>query len=156
MKKHSAPFAVAGPIFSAFSLSIAATSADEMRLDAATGLKAPIIDLAKDFEKASGHRIILLFYTADAAEQKFLADSDATFLLPTQTHIRDAEKTASRRAVSRMRSLAPSPVSPQRRTKPNRIFPSRKSSRLRCSPRHASPSQPPHAVQLSMYIHESY
>ncbi len=91
-QKHFAPFAAAGLIFSAFAFTVTPVSAEEMRLYAAAGLKAPVIDLARDFEKASGHKIILVFDTAGAAEQKFLADSGATFLLTTQTRIRDAEK----------------------------------------------------------------
>lgn len=70
-----------------------AASAEEMRLYAAGALKGPLIDAAKDFEKASGNKVALVFDTAGAAEQKFLADSSATFLLTTQARIREAEKS---------------------------------------------------------------
>ena len=70
-----------------------AAAAEEMRLYAAAALKGPLSDVAKDFEKASGNKVALVFDTAGAAEQKFLADSSATFLLTTQARIRDAEKS---------------------------------------------------------------
>jgi molybdate transport system substrate-binding protein len=68
-------------------------SAAELRLYAAAGVKAPIIELAAEFEKASGHRIVPVLDTAGAAEQRFLADSGATFLITTKGRIGDAEKT---------------------------------------------------------------
>ena len=77
-----------------------AAAAEEMRLYAAAALKGPMSDMAKDFEKASGHKVALVFDTAGAAEQKFLADSSATFLLTTQTRIRDAEKNGTLKAGS--------------------------------------------------------
>ncbi|MHB9098425.1 MAG: molybdate ABC transporter substrate-binding protein [Syntrophales bacterium] len=67
--------------------------AAELRLYAAAGAKAPIIELAAEFEKASGHRIVPVFDTAGAAEQRFLADSGATFLITTKSRISNAEKT---------------------------------------------------------------
>ena len=93
MKKHVLLFAAA-------TLALCGTVsavADEMRLYAAAALKAPVIDLAKDFEKFSGYKIALVFDTAGAAEQKFLADSGATFLLTSQGRIRDAEKNGKLR-----------------------------------------------------------
>ncbi|MHB8909948.1 MAG: molybdate ABC transporter substrate-binding protein [Syntrophales bacterium] len=70
-------------------------SADELRLYAAAGAKAPIIELSAEFEKASGHRIVPVFDTAGAAEKRFLADSGATFLITTKTRIADAEKAGT-------------------------------------------------------------
>jgi molybdate transport system substrate-binding protein len=67
--------------------------AEELCLYAAAGVKAPLIELAAEFEKGSGHRIAPIFDTAGAAEQRFLADSDATFLITTKTRISDAGKT---------------------------------------------------------------
>jgi molybdate transport system substrate-binding protein len=67
--------------------------AEELRLYAAAGVKAPLIELAAEFEKASGHRIAPVFDTAGAAEQRFLADSGSTFLITTKIRISDAEKT---------------------------------------------------------------
>lgn len=93
MKKYSCQPISRGFCAAALAMSIGVASADEMRLYAAAGLKAPVIDLAQDYEKASGHKITLVFDTAGAAEQKFLADPGAMFLLTSQTRIRDAEKS---------------------------------------------------------------
>jgi molybdate transport system substrate-binding protein len=65
--------------------------AADLRLYAAAGVKTPLIELAADFEKASGLRIVPVFDTAGAAEQRFLADNGATFLITTKTRIREAE-----------------------------------------------------------------
>jgi molybdate transport system substrate-binding protein len=67
-------------------------SAAELRLYAAAGVKALIIELAAEFEKASGHSIVPMFDTAGAAEKRFLADGDATFLITSTIRISDAER----------------------------------------------------------------
>lgn len=67
--------------------------ADEFRMYAAAGVKAPLIELAVDFEKLSGHRIALVFDTAGATLQRFLKDPAAAFLITGEARIRDAEKT---------------------------------------------------------------
>jgi molybdate transport system substrate-binding protein len=72
-------------------------SAAELRMYAAAGVKAPLIELAAEFEKTSGQRIAPVFDTAGAAEQRFLADSGATFLITTKSRIGDAEKTGKLR-----------------------------------------------------------
>ncbi|MBA4423243.1 MAG: hypothetical protein C0390_09120 [Syntrophus sp. (in: bacteria)] len=66
---------------------------EELRLYAAAGVKAPLTELAAEFEKASGRKIALVFDTAGAAEQLFLADGGAIFLITSQTRISNAEKT---------------------------------------------------------------
>jgi molybdate transport system substrate-binding protein len=66
--------------------------ADELLMYAAAGVKAPLIELAAEFEKATGHRIVLVFDTAGATEQRFLKDPGATFLITGKTQISDAEK----------------------------------------------------------------
>ncbi|HEX8887443.1 MAG TPA: substrate-binding domain-containing protein, partial [Noviherbaspirillum sp.] len=67
-------------------------SAADMRLYAAAGVKAPLEQIARDFEAATGHRVVLLFDTAGAAEQRFIADPAATFLVTTEARLRAAEK----------------------------------------------------------------
>lgn len=66
--------------------------AQELTLYAAAGVKSPVEQMARDFEKSTGQKITLVFDTAGAAEQKFLADSNATFLVTTQIRIDAAEK----------------------------------------------------------------
>jgi molybdate transport system substrate-binding protein len=64
---------------------------EELRLYAAAGVKTPIIELAAEFEHASGRKIALVFDTAGATEQRFLADGRATFLITAHTRIVAAE-----------------------------------------------------------------
>ncbi|MFL6715766.1 MAG: molybdate ABC transporter substrate-binding protein [Burkholderiaceae bacterium] len=67
-------------------------AAAELRLYAAAGVKAPLEQVARDFEAATGHRIVLLFDTAGAAEQRFIADPAATFLVTTEARLQAAEQ----------------------------------------------------------------
>jgi molybdate transport system substrate-binding protein len=67
--------------------------ADEFRMYAAAGVKAPLIELVAEFEKMSGHRIALVFDTAGATLQRFLKDPGAAFLITGEALIRDAKKT---------------------------------------------------------------
>jgi molybdate transport system substrate-binding protein len=69
----------------------AATWAADLRLYAAAGVKAPLQDIARDYEATSGHRVLLVFDTAGAAEQRFLADKGATFLVTTDVRLHAAE-----------------------------------------------------------------
>lgn len=74
---------------------LAAARAADMRLYAAAGVKAPLEELARDYESATGRRVALVFDTAGAAEQRFVADQGATFLVTTDARLRAAE-TAGR------------------------------------------------------------
>jgi molybdate transport system substrate-binding protein len=69
------------------------TFAEGLTLYAAAGVKSPVEQMAKDFERSTGQKINLVFDTAGAAEQRFLADPDAVFLVTTQTRISTAEKS---------------------------------------------------------------
>lgn len=80
------------PVSSSLGLTARALD-EELRLYAPAATKTPIIELAAEFEGASGHKTLLVFDTAGAAEQRFLADDSATFLITTQKRITDAEKT---------------------------------------------------------------
>lgn len=66
--------------------------AAELRLYAAAGMKAPLEQLARDFEASTGQHIALVFDTAGAAEQRFLADPAASFLVTTRDRLRAAER----------------------------------------------------------------
>ena len=68
-------------------------SADDLRIYAAAGVKSPLIELADEFEKTSGHRLALVFDTAGATLQRFLNDPGAAVLITGEARIRDAEKT---------------------------------------------------------------
>lgn len=69
----------------------AAALAGDMRIYAAAGMKAPMLQMAEDFEAATGHHVELVFDTAGAAEQKFLADDGATLLVTTEDRLRSAQ-----------------------------------------------------------------
>lgn len=71
---------------------VVSASAENLTLYAAAGVKSPVEQMAKDFEQSTGQKINLVFDTAGAAEQRFLADPDAAFLVTTQIRISAAEK----------------------------------------------------------------
>lgn len=66
--------------------------AEELRMYAAAGVKAPLMELAAEFERNTGQKIALVFDTAGGAEQQFLADKGAVLLITTDKRIGDAEK----------------------------------------------------------------
>ncbi len=72
---------------------LAPAGAEELKLYAAAGVKAPVEQMAADFERSTGHKIALVFDTAGAAEHRFLADSGATFLVTTKLRVTAAEKS---------------------------------------------------------------
>jgi molybdate transport system substrate-binding protein len=68
-------------------------AAKEYRLYAAAGIKLPLIELSQVYQASSGNLIINDFDTAGAAEKKFLADPNASFLITTQPRIEKAIAT---------------------------------------------------------------
>jgi molybdate transport system substrate-binding protein len=75
-----------------------AAAAEDMRLYAAAGVKAPLEEIARDYQQASGQRVRLVFDTAGAAEQRFIADEGATFLVTTDVRLQAAEATGKLRS----------------------------------------------------------
>ncbi|WP_332876498.1 substrate-binding domain-containing protein [Massilia sp. S19_KUP03_FR1] len=78
-----------------FVLALAAAAparAERLTLYAAAGVKAPVEQLARDFTDATGTTLHLVFDTAGAAERRFLADPDATFLVTTRDRIDAAQR----------------------------------------------------------------
>lgn len=67
--------------------------ADGLRVYAAAGVKAPLIELAAQFERDTRRQLALAFDTAGAALQRFLRDPGAALLITGDTRIRDAERT---------------------------------------------------------------
>lgn len=80
------------PLALAFSVTSSAFG-EELKVYAAAGVKAPFLELAADYEAATGHRIIVVFDTAGATNKRFLADPEAALLITTQTLISDGEKS---------------------------------------------------------------
>jgi molybdate transport system substrate-binding protein len=63
---------------------------EQITLYAAAGVKAPLTDLAGEFERTTGTKIVLHFDTAGAAEQQFYADPGAGVLVTTQARLAQA------------------------------------------------------------------
>jgi molybdate transport system substrate-binding protein len=77
-------------------LSVVFTSSvfgEELRVYAAAVVKAPLLELAAEYEAATGHKVTCVFDTAGATAQRFRDDSGATLLITSQTLISEAEKT---------------------------------------------------------------
>ncbi len=75
------------PVVALFLCCIRPTIAAEYRLYAAAGIKIPLIALSQTYRTESGHSIVNDFDTAGAAEKKFLADPNASFLITTKPRI---------------------------------------------------------------------
>ena len=69
-----------------------ATGAADMTLYAAAGVKAPLEEMATQFEASTGQHIALVFDTAGAAEQRFIADGAAAMLITTESRLRAAQR----------------------------------------------------------------
>jgi molybdate transport system substrate-binding protein len=133
MKKPLALLLCAGLSLTAWAAAFAA----DLKLYAAAGVKAPVTQMARDFEQSTGWKITLVFDTAGAAERQFLADDGATFLVTTQTRIDAAEKSG------RLQGGAASPVgatvggfaAPPGRPKPDISTPEKLKAALLAAPR---------------------
>jgi molybdate transport system substrate-binding protein len=66
---------------------------EELKVYAAAVVKAPLLELAAEYEAATGHKVTCVFDTAGATAQRFRDDSVATLLITSQTVISEAEKT---------------------------------------------------------------
>jgi molybdate transport system substrate-binding protein len=65
---------------------------EDLKVYAAAAFKSPLVEIATQYETATGHRVTLIFDTAGATEQKFRDDPEAALLITTMTLINDAEK----------------------------------------------------------------
>jgi molybdate transport system substrate-binding protein len=77
-------------------LSVVFTSSafgEELKVYAAAAVKTPLLELAAEYEAATGHKVTCVFDTAGATAQRFRDDSGATLLITTQALIGEAEKT---------------------------------------------------------------
>ena len=68
-----------------------AAGAAGLTLYAAAGVKAPLEEMASQFEASTGQHVALVFDTAGAAEQRFIADSTAAMLITTEARLRAAQ-----------------------------------------------------------------
>lgn len=67
-------------------------SAEEVTIYAAAGVKAPLLALAAEYEKATGHTIRAVFDTAGATNKAFLADPQAALLITTPALIAEGDR----------------------------------------------------------------
>ena len=65
---------------------------EDVKVFAAAALRAPLVEIAAEYEGATGNKVTFVFDTAGASEQKFTAEPQAAFLITTETVIRDAER----------------------------------------------------------------
>ena len=68
---------------------------EELSLYAAAEVKSPVIEMAAEYEAATGHKVTCVFDTAGATEQRFRADPQATFLVTTQNLIGEGASAPS-------------------------------------------------------------
>src|SRR5579864_7884943 len=70
---------------------------ENVKVYAAAVVKTPLTAIAADYEKTTGNTVTLVFDTAGATAQKFLADPQAALLIRTVPLIREAESTGALR-----------------------------------------------------------
>jgi molybdate transport system substrate-binding protein len=66
---------------------------EELKVYAAAAVKTPLLELAAEYEAATGHKVTCVFDTAGATAKRFHDDSQATLLITTQTLISEGGKT---------------------------------------------------------------
>ena len=78
----------------ALALSVTSSaSAEDVKVHAAAGVKAPFLKLAAEYKANTGHTITVVFDTAGATNTQFLADPQAALLITTQALIGEGEKS---------------------------------------------------------------
>jgi molybdate transport system substrate-binding protein len=68
---------------------------EHVKIYAAAVVKTPLTAIAADYEKTTGNTVTLVFDTAGATEQRFLADPEAALLITTVPLIGNAESTGT-------------------------------------------------------------
>jgi len=67
-------------------------SGENLKVYAAAAFKSPFVEIAAQYQAATGNKVTLIFDTAGATEQKFLDDPEAVLLVTALALINDAEK----------------------------------------------------------------
>ena len=65
---------------------------ENLKIYAAAAFKSPLVEIATQYEAATGHKVTLTFDTAGSTEQRFREDPEAVVLISTLTLITDSEK----------------------------------------------------------------
>ena len=68
---------------------------EDVKVYAAAVVKSPLLKMAADYEAATGNKVVCVFDTAGATEQKFRADPGAALLITTETLIGDRTKSGT-------------------------------------------------------------
>ena len=74
-------------------LSLPPAFGEDLKIYAAAAFKSPLVEIAAQYERATGNKVTLTFDTAGSTEQKFREDPEAALLITTITLISEAEKT---------------------------------------------------------------
>lgn len=110
---------------------------EDVKVYAAAVVKSPLLKMAAEYEAATGNKVICVFDTAGATEQKFRADPAAAVLITTETLINDRansgefENGTSIRVGSVVAGIAVPPGAP----KPDISTPERLKAALLAAPR---------------------
>jgi molybdate transport system substrate-binding protein len=68
---------------------------EELKVYAAAAVKSPLLKMAADYEAATGNKVVCVFDTAGATEQRFRADPGAALLVTTDVLIADRVKSGT-------------------------------------------------------------
>jgi molybdate transport system substrate-binding protein len=92
---------------------------EDVKVYAAAAVKSPVLKIAAEYESATGNKVLCVFDTAGATEQKFRADPGAALLVSTEALIADRVKSGAlrdgvtRRIGSTVAGVAVPPGSPK-------------------------------------------
>ena len=75
------------------SLFASSAFAEEVKVYAAAAVKEPLLKMVAQYEAKTGHKVICVFDTAGATNQKFQDDPQAALLITTQALISQGEKS---------------------------------------------------------------
>lgn len=68
---------------------------ETVKIYAAAVAKSPLTAISAEYEKTTGNKVVLILDTAGAADMRFRADPDATFLITTVPLIRNGQSTGA-------------------------------------------------------------
>ena len=68
---------------------------EEVKVYAAAVVKSPLLKMAADYEAATGNKVVCVFDTAGATEQRFRADPAAALLVTTEALLSDRVKSGT-------------------------------------------------------------
>lgn len=111
--------------------------AEDVKLYAAAVVKSPLLEMAAEYEAATGNKVVCVFDTAGATEQKFRADAAAALLITTETLIGDRMKSGTLRdgTTTRLGAVVAGIAVPPGAPKPDISTPEKLKAALLSAPR---------------------